>query len=209
MRDCLKLPFNATTAIPRGMIAAIVTSLDMRARPPLRPDPPGTGGFALVRLKGADLARYLAIYRLLGHRWMWFSRLIMAPDAVAAILDSDVAAWCLVKDGRDLGLLELDFRQRGECELAFFGLVDDAIGQGAGRWMMNRALEMAWGRNAAAGPISRLWVHTCNFDHPGAPAFYQGSGFRIFDVGIELAEDPRLAGHLPREAAPHVPILAP
>ena len=40
---------------------------------------------------------------------------------------------------------------------------------------MNRALELAWSR-----PISRVWVHTCTFDHPSALAFYQRSGFLPF-----------------------------
>lgn len=203
LHDCLKLPFNATTDLPAGMIASIVFSLEMHAPPPRRPDPAGTSHFSLARLRGKDVERYLAIYRQLGHRWMWFSRLILPRTEIEAILDDTaVSAWCLVKDGRDIGLLELDFRAGGACELAFFGLADEVIGQGAGRWLMNRALEKAW-----AEPISRLWLHTCNFDHPSAPAFYQGSGFTIFAVGIEIADDPRLSGHLPREAAPHVPML--
>lgn len=203
MTDYLKLAFNATTPVPPGMIAAVVTSLEMHSAPPQKANPVSSGQFTLARLSGKDADRYLAIYRTLGHRWMWFSRLILPRDSVAAILDDPyVKAFCLVKEGRDIGLLELDFRVAGECELAFFGLVEVAIGQGAGRWMMNRALELAW-----AEPIARLWVHTCTFDHPGAPDFYRSSGFRVFRTGIEIADDPRLSGHLPRDAAPHVPIL--
>jgi GNAT superfamily N-acetyltransferase len=201
--DFLKLAFNATTNVPLGMMAAVVTSLEMHAPPLRRADPGNSDQFTLTRLGGKDVERYLAMYRTLGHRWMWFSRLIQPRESVAAILDDlNVMAFCLVCDGSDIGLLELDFRQSGECELAFFGLVESAIGQGAGRWMMNRALELAW-----VQPIARLWVHTCSFDHPGAPDFYRSSGFRVFRTGIEIADDPRLSGHLPRVAAPHVPIL--
>lgn len=203
MTRFLKLALNATTDVPPGMMAAVVTSLEMHAPPQRKTDPVNSGAFALVRVRGQDVRRYLAMYRRLGHRWMWFSRLIQPQDAIAAILDDpDVCAFCLVRAGEDIGLLELDFRKAGECELAFFGLVDAAIGQGAGRWMMNRALEMAWERQ-----IGRLWVHTCTFDHPGAPEFYQSSGFTVFRTGIEIADDPRLSGHLPRNAAPHVPVL--
>ena len=201
--DFLKLAFNATTDVPPGMIATVVTSLEMRAPPPRKADPDLSARFALVRLTGSHVERYLALYRTLGHRWMWFSRLLLPRASLAAILENPrVAAYCLVQEGQDIGLLELDFRHAGECELAFFGLVEAAIGRGAGRWMMNRALELAW-----AEPVARLWVHTCTFDHPGAPDFYRSSGFRVFRTGIEIADDPRLSGHLPRDAAPHVPVL--
>ena len=83
----------------------------------------------------------------------------------------------------DEGLLELDFRQSGECELAFFGVTGREIGTGAGRWLMNRAIEQAW-----AHPIRRFWVHTCTLDHAGALAFYVRSGFVPYRRQIEIAD---------------------
>jgi hypothetical protein len=38
-------------------------------------------------------------------------------------------------------------------------------------------------------------------------AFYQRSGFRPFRRQIEVANDPRLDGTAPREAARHVPVI--
>jgi hypothetical protein len=67
---------------------------------------------------------------------------------------------------------------------------------------MNRALERAW-----SGEVRRVWVHTCTFDHPSAVAFYQRSGFRPFRRQIEIADDPRLDGTAPRDAAEHVPVI--
>jgi GNAT superfamily N-acetyltransferase len=99
-------------------------------------------------------------------------------------------------------LLELDFREAGQCELSFFGVTAKLIGGGAGRWLMNRALELAWSR-----PLQRFWVHTCTYDHPAAVTFYQRSGFRAFRRQIELEDDPRLHGTLPRHVAKHVPII--
>ncbi len=122
---------------------------------------------------------------------------------LAAIIRSPmVDVHALVHEGRDKGLLELDFREAGQCELAFFGVTADLIGSGAGRWLMNRALELAWSR-----PVSRVWAHTCTLDHPSALAFYQRSGFRPFRRQIEIADDPRLDGIAPRDAAKHVPII--
>ena len=83
-----------------------------------------------------------------------------------------------------------------------FGVTGPLIGTGAGRWLMNRAIEAAW-----AKPIRRFWVHTCTFDHPAALAFYIRSGFIPFRRQIEVADDPRLDGTLARESASHVPII--
>jgi hypothetical protein len=36
----------------------------------------------------------------------------------------------------------------------------------------------------------RLWLHTCDLDHPGALGFYQRSGFRIYDRRTSTQELP-------------------
>ena len=169
MSDSLTISLSGTTDLPPGKIAAIVTSLEMTARPPVKADPPGTEPLSLEPIGRDDVARYLVIYRGLGERWMWFSRLVKPVAELRAILaDPEVLVFALRHEGRDVGLLELDFRVAGEGELAFFGLDDSVIGMGAGRWLMNRALELAWER-----PIERFWVHTCTLDHPSAPDFYR------------------------------------
>ena len=113
-----------------------------------------------------------------------------------------IEVYALVVDGREEGLLELDFRDPGQCELVYFGVTASLIGTGAARFLMNRALERAW-----RGDVRRVWVHTCTFDHPSAVAFYQRSGFTPFRRQIEVADDPRLDGTAPRDAAKHVPII--
>ncbi len=116
--------------------------------------------------------------------------------------DSDVEVYALTIDGRDEGLLELDFREPGQCELAFFGLTDGVVGRGAGRWLMNRAIDLAWRPG-----IGRFWVHTCTLDHPAALAFYMRSGFRAYARRVEVADDPRLTGLVSPTAAAHVPVI--
>jgi GNAT superfamily N-acetyltransferase len=187
--------------VPAGKIAAIVTHLEMTERPgPLR-DPPAAWQLHRIERPGLDWFRDL--YRRVGEEWLWFSRLRMPDADLAGILQSPlVEIYALVDDGQNEGLLELDFRQAGQCELAFFGVTAKLIGSGAGRWLMNRALEVAWSR-----PITRVWVHTCTLDHPAALAFYQRSGFRPFRRQVEIASDPRLDGTAPRHIARHVPII--
>lgn len=191
------------SALPPGTIANVVTCLEMRAKPDTRSVHPAPEGLHLERWISPNLATYRDLFRRVGEDWMWLSRLVMPDDEVKAILaDPDVELYAAMKDGRSVGILEIDFRKAGECELQFFGLVPEAIGSGAGRWLMNQAIDKAWSRE-----ISRFWLHTCHFDHPGAIAFYRRSGFTPYGTFVEVTEDPRLTGKMRRDAAPHVPLI--
>lgn len=188
--------------VPRGKIAAVVTSLEMLARPAARPER-ADAPWRLREVRQPDPDWYLALYRRIGADWLWFSRLAMPRDELLAILRSpQVRVYAIEEAGEDLGLLELDFREPRTCEIAFFGLVPSLLGQGAGRWLMNRALERAW-----ADGIERVWVHSCTLDHPSAMPFYVRSGFTPYQRRIEIADDPRITGALPLEAAPDVPVI--
>ncbi|KRR24722.1 GCN5 family acetyltransferase [Bradyrhizobium lablabi] len=187
--------------IPAGKVAAVVTHLEMTVRPAPRPDPPGA--WTLRRVEMPPLDWFRDLYRRVGEEFLWVSRIRMPDAELAAIIQSSlVEVYALVHDGRDEGLLELDFRIPSECEIVFFGVTAKLVGTGAGRWLMNRALELAWSR-----PVTRVWLHTCTFDHPGAIAFYQRSGFRAFRRQIEVRDDPRLDDAAPRDVAKHVPVI--
>lgn len=191
---------NGYHDLPPGKIAALVTFLEMTEPPPARsaPDRPD---LALRRVERADLAWYRDLYRRIGADWLWFSRLVMPDEELRATLhDPRVEVHALSSEGRDEGLLELDRRVPGEIELAFFGLTPKLVGRGAGRWLMARALDLAWGQAPR-----RLWVHTCSLDHPQALAFYVRSGFRPYHRAVEIDDDPRLLGLLPADAAPWLP----
>ncbi len=188
--------------IRRGTLVNVVTCLEMHAPPPPRGDPPGVRA-RLRRVERPSNAWYRALYHKVGDEYLWFSRLALDDAALRAILDDDrVEVYSLSLDGSDEGLVELDFREEGECELSYFALAAPSIGAGIGRWMMNRAIERAWSR-----PIRRFWVHTCTLDHPDAVRFYERSGFVPFKRQVEFAPDPRSVGLVPREAAPRVPLL--
>ncbi len=190
--------------VPPGKVAFVVTCLEMTSVPPKRPLPHGMG-FAVRRVTNPSADWYRDLFRRIGEPWLWFSRLKLATAELEAIIrHPDVEIFALEVDGRDEGLLELDFRTPSHCELAFFGVTQGLVGQGAGRVLMNHAIEAAWRR-----PIDRFWVHTCTGDHPDALAFYIRSGFRPYKRQIEIADDPRLDpdSSLPLTAAPHVPVI--
>jgi len=194
--------------VPAGKLAAVVTYLEMRARPALRVRPaarlaPEGAQWSFRRVDPPSVDWYTDLYRRVGADWLWSSRLELAEEQLAAIIgDVQVECHALVHEGRDVGLLELDFRVPEECEIAYFGLTPAMVGRGAGRALMDHAIALAWSR-----PIRRLWLHTCTLDSPGALAFYLRSGFTPYASKVEVYDDPRTNGTLPREAAPQVPII--
>ena len=149
--------------------------------------------------------KYLALFRRVGAPWLWFSRLVLHERHLLRIIhDPKVAIFAAIdRAGIEVGMLELDFRTSGECEVSYFALIPELAGKGLGRWLMAEALARAWAKG-----IKRVWVHTCTLDHPSALNFYRAQGFVAIGRTVETFPDPRLSGHLPRDAAPHVPLLS-
>ena len=197
----LDLP-NGYYELPAGKLANVVTCLEMKTNPRLAAKPL-PAGYSLRVIDSEDLDGYRKLFRKVGEDLMWFSRLIMPDEKLKSILGHrQVESYALYHDDTSIGVLELDFKDMPNCELAFFGLAKDAIGGGIGRSLMNIAIEKAWSR-----PINRFWVHTCHYDHPNAIGFYRRSGFTPYALMVEVHDDPRLQGKLPREASPQVALI--
>jgi len=192
------------TAVPPGHVAAVVTFLEMRKRPPARPLP--AAQLRLARWKAPAPEKYRTLFRRIGERWLWFSRLVMSDAQLTAIIHDPAVEIYAVLDpkGIEVGLIELDFRRPPDCELAFFGLIRELAGQKLGRWMMAQVMALGW-----RGGIERLWVHSCTLDHPSALGFYRAQGFEAYRREMEIFPDPRLSGHLPETAAPQIPLVPP
>jgi GNAT superfamily N-acetyltransferase len=193
----------ADMEIENGYLGTIVTSLEMNTRPPMRPMP--VSELQLERWNTPAPDKYLTLFRRVGDPWLWLSRLEMDNAHLSAIIhDPAVMIWAVLdRRGIEVGILELDFREPDNCEIGFFGLVPELNGKGHGRWLMAMALQSAWGY---AG-VKHVWVHTCTLDGPGALGFYRKSGFTPYSRMVETFPDPRLSGLIPRDAAPHVPVI--
>ena len=193
----------ALTPVPPDQLATIVTTLEMRRRPPLRPMPPSP--LQLVHWLQPAPATYRALFARVGAPWLWYSRLALDDAAlVSAIHHPAVGVHAVVdRAGIEVGLLELDHRVRGECSIAYLALVPELTGQRHGRWLMAEAMMRAWQPG-----VERVWLNTCTLDHPSALGFYRAQGFATVARTIETFRDPRAIGLLPADAAPQIPYLA-
>ena len=184
-----------------GELAAVVTYLEM-TQPP---DHAGhTSTLSLRHVAVPQPEHYRDLFRLIGARWLWFSRLIIDDAHLAEIIQHPKVELYSVVDesGREVGMLELDFRTAGECELAFIGLIPELAGQGHGRWLLGEATRLAWREG-----VERVHVHTCSLDHPAALSAYRRVGFVPYKRAVERFPDPRVRGILPKDCAPQVPLL--
>jgi GNAT superfamily N-acetyltransferase len=197
----LDLP-NGYYELPPGKLANIVTCLEMCA-PPQRTLVPFPAELRLKRFGAGDLVGFRNLFRAVGSDIMWFSRLIMKDEDLAAILSNPaIESYGFMRGPELVGMLELNFTEPPNCELAFYGLVPEAIGGGLGRILMDESIRRAW-----AKPISRYWVHTCNFDSPQALPFYMRSGFTPYARMVEVHDDPRLLGKMDMDASAQVPVI--
>ena len=184
--------------IAAGEVGAVVTYLEMTERPALRPMPPSP-----LRMKPwPDVTpdEYRLLFERVGGRWLWFSRLRMDDGTLAANICELHAV--MDRGGVEVGMVELDFRETGQCLIRFLGLVPELAGKGHGSWLFAQVMALAW-----RSGIERVHVNTCTLDHPNALPAYLKAGFRAYKRAFESFPDPRLTGLLPKDAAPQVPLV--
>jgi GNAT superfamily N-acetyltransferase len=184
--------------LPPGHLGAVVTYLEMSARPPLRPMP--VSPLRLVRWKSPDPLKYRLLFARVGGPWLWYSRLTFDDARLLAEMGEVHAV--VDAGGIEVGFVELDFRTPGECLIKFLGLVPELAGKGHGKWLFAMVLALAWRPG-----VGRVRVNTCTLDHPAALPAYLRAGFTAVRRAFESFPDPRLAGLLPRDAAPQIPLL--
>lgn len=158
------------------VIKTKTTYLQMFSPPPAEVPAP-RDDIEVARVKKPTIEFYRHLYRGVGSNLNWVDRLMMPDEQLQAILQDDqVDVLVLSGPAGPLGYAELDRRQSGEIELVYFGLFPEAIGQGLGKYLLNYVLHHAW----AYSP-QRVWVHTCDLDHPAALPNYQKAGFVVYD----------------------------
>lgn len=188
--------------VAAGHIATVITHLEMQA--PFQDVPKPFPDGVAARGPLTDLDTYRALFKSVGAPWLWTSRLLLDDAGLGALLnDPLVECWAIRQGDTNIGLIELDFRTEGACELVLFGLVAQATGQGLGGPMIT----FAQARAAARG-VDLFTLKTCHLDDPRALGFYQRAGFTPVKRSVEVFADPRLNGPHDPATAPHVPCLS-
>jgi len=170
---------GGAVALPNagGIITTLVTCLEMTTPPATPPRPAPCSGLEVRLARRPSIAFYRFLYAAVGEPWTWTVRRCLSDAELAAILDDPrVEVNVLWADGVPAGYAELDRRAPPDVELAYLGLMPEFIGQGLGAYLLDWAIHHAW-----RGRPRRLWLHTCDLDHPRALDFYQKLGFRIYD----------------------------
>ena len=179
-----------------GCFRSVITDLEMHSAPGERVVAPPHPDVTIERWAQPSRGEYLALFRRIGDPWLWYGRLEQAPSRIDALLaDPAHEVWRLRDGGAVAGLCELDRSVAGEVEIAYFGLVPEAIGRGLAGFFLRSMVARAW-----QDGVERVWLHTCTEDHPGALDFYRHIGFRVRGRRTEWIRDPRLRGLLPRDA---------
>lgn len=168
-------------------IEVCVTYLEMA-------EPPGGGrssapeGVSVVRVPSCTVRYYRFLYDAVGRRWHWVDRKKLSDRALADIIQDDrVEIFVLQVEGVPAGYAELDLRQPPEIEIAYFGLMPEFFGRGLGRWFLSWVVSEAFERQP-----SRVWLHTCDLDHPAALSNYEKAGFVAYRTERIVQENPRL-----------------
>ncbi|WP_209426257.1 GNAT family N-acetyltransferase [Pararhodobacter sp. SW119] len=152
-----------------------VTWLEMAARPRFDwPKLPVGREALLLRAEAPPRWYLLSLYDSVGRDHAW-TDLHNAPteELEAWLADPDVALFTLMGQGWPQGFFLLDWRTKGICDLAYFGLVPEVVGRGLGSWLLQSAILSGWAREG----VAKMTVNTCTLDHPRALIQYQRFGF--------------------------------
>jgi GNAT superfamily N-acetyltransferase len=145
---------------PQDLLAA--ASPDPRAR--------------MERVEDCPPSFFRYLYATVGGPYHWIDRLPWTDDDIRKYLATPgVSLWVLSRAGAPAGYFELKRHDDASVEIAYFGLLPEAIGKGLGKYLLTEAVREAWKEGA-----QRVWLHTCTLDDPAALPNYKARGFRPF-----------------------------
>ena len=163
--------------------ALITTYLEMRSADQLRPKS-ANARFAVRERTERDWRFNRDLYFRVGEQWDWVDNRRWTDDQWKEYATApELRTFAGYYDGVLAGYFELRRGEESGIEIAYFGLLPDWIGRGLGGALLTTAIEVAWRMEPKP---SRVWVHTCNRDHPKALANYQARGMVVYKVEREL-----------------------
>lgn len=154
-------------------VEVTVTFLEMASPPAYYPPLPYGRQIALLKTRNIPLHFYRYLQDRIGRKWHWVNVLRLSDEELSAKIHGpgrDIRV--LYLDGAPAGFFDLKPEPGGPLELAYFGMMEQAMGQGLGRWFLGAAIEAAWSHHPTV-----VTVQTCTLDHPAALSLYQKLGY--------------------------------
>ena len=122
------------------------------------------------------------LYFRVGEQWDWIDKRPWTGDQWKEYATApELRTFAGYYDDTLVGYYELHQDKEGGMEIAYFGLLPQFIGRGLGGVLLTSAIEEAWTCRDGIVPV-RVWVHTCNRDHPQALSNYQARGMIVYKV---------------------------
>ena len=161
----------------------VTTYLEMSSPDQLRPKR-ADARFQVCEKTERDWRFNRDLYFRVGEQWDWIDKRAWTDEQWKEYtMAAELRTFAGYYDDSLAGYYELRRDTERGIEIAYFGLSPEWIGRGLGGALLTSAIEEAW--RMEPNP-SRVWVHTCNRDHPQALANYRARGMVVYKVEKEL-----------------------
>ena len=131
----------------------------------------------LEKVLPADFQLNKFFYKEIGKKHRWVDRLVWSDKNWTDYLNTLGVATYVLKNKDDLvGYFEQNiYPQKKECEIAYFGILEEYIGKKIGGYLLSEAIKKSFETGT-----KRIWVHTCSLDHKHALDNYLSRGMKVF-----------------------------
>ncbi|GEM47526.1 GNAT family N-acetyltransferase [Deinococcus cellulosilyticus] len=152
-----------------------ITYLEMKSPDQLKPKHHPEHVLEVRVCKHQDYRLNRFFYQWIGSAYRWTDRLPWSDEKWQEMCEQPGVHLAIVYlDHTPIGYAEL-WEHPQECEIKFFGLADRYIGRGLGGPALTRVIEAAWSLGA-----HRVFLNTCDWDHPNALKNYLARGFQVY-----------------------------
>ncbi|WP_221074170.1 GNAT family N-acetyltransferase [Agarivorans aestuarii] len=132
-----------------------------------------------IETNQAELSRQF--YTEVGKHWQWTDKLVWTEQQwVDYTQPANLRTFGAYSGEQFVGYFELNKHQDNSVEIIYFGLDKAFFGQGLGGGLLSQCIKTAWQWQA-----TRVWVHTCDLDHPAALANYKARGMALYKTELE------------------------